>query len=473
MTDRRIRSIAVIGDGIVGLSAALAFRRALGEVTVTLVATKRDPAALADRMPTSLPSIHRFHALMAVDERELVQTGIAVHHLGTRFEDWSASGEPWVHAFRAGGDHADRTAIHHHWAAARRRGEAGPYHLYSAAGGLAEAGKFVHPQADGSALLGNHHYALRLDPSAYEGLLRGRLMDAGIHVTGSEFADVERRPDGGVSAVRLVSGERVEADLFLDCTGPSALLLSRVSEQFESWSHWFPFAMLVPHPDQDLAAPSPVETVRAQAGGWTVVKPLGNRTMSFSLVGENEGTRLTFGCRLPFVHNVLALGDAAVSLDPLNGANLHLAQTAILRAIDLLPGRDCHPVESAEYNRRTADEVRRARDFLALHYLRSGRADAAWRHAAAGVPPQSLARTLDQFEERGRLPFFEEEVFNSESWVMALVGIGVLPRNQDAESLKVAPERAAEALQRRAGELQRLIPTLPSYAAYLGRMKAA
>ena len=54
--ERAIRTIAVAGAGLTGLSAAVAFARALPRTKVTIVALPPDPSALADRMPASLPA---------------------------------------------------------------------------------------------------------------------------------------------------------------------------------------------------------------------------------------------------------------------------------------------------------------------------------------------------------------------------------------------------------------------------------
>ena len=96
-SERAIRNIAVAGGGIVGLSSALAFARALPNAAVTLLETTPDLAALADILPVSLASGPRFHAVVGLDEAELVRDGIATHFLGTLVEDWSVSGQPWWH----------------------------------------------------------------------------------------------------------------------------------------------------------------------------------------------------------------------------------------------------------------------------------------------------------------------------------------------------------------------------------------
>ena len=170
----------------------------------------------------------------------------------------------------------------------------------------------------------------------------------------------------------------------------------------------------------------------------------------------------------PWTRNVLALGDASVTLDPLHGAGLHLAQTAILRALDLLPGRDCHSIELREYVRQTGQETIRVRDFLALHYLRSGRSEGPfWRAASTGRVPDTLAHTLQQFESRGRLPFYEEESFTPHSWSAVLHGMGVLPEAMDPVAAGVDPKTAAAAMQRLAAKLAELSSRLPAYPDYL------
>lgn len=173
----------------------------------------------------------------------------------------------------------------------------------------------------------------------------------------------------------------------------------------------------------------------------------------------------------PWTRNVLALGDAAIAVDPLGGANLNLAQSGIMRALELLPGRDCHPLELAEYNRRSEWEALRVRDFIALHYLRSGRsAGPFWTALAGRAPPHSLAKTLEQWERRGRLPFFEEESFDRESWTSALLGLGIMPREVDPIADAMGIDEAAAAVARQAEHLARFAERLPAYRDYLAQI---
>jgi tryptophan halogenase len=486
---RAIRSVAVAGGGIVGLSTAIAFARALPPVRVTLIDLPADPAALADRMPSSSPVVGRFHAAIGLDERDLVRAGIATHHLGTRFEHWSADGTPWVHVFGSYGQPAGAVPFDQIWARAREAGRVRPYHLHSPAAMLAEAGKFVHPSRDPQPL-STFTYGLRLDPDLYRRRLEAQAAASRIELMRGDIGAIEHRADGAIAALLLEDGRRVEADLYIDCSGPSARLLSSIDDGFEDWGDVLPCDRLLlgagPGPD----IPAPAARFAATDIGWHAQWPLRGRTLKalgFASMTDEEEARRQFGTEpaervairpgrrpRPWLRNVLAIGDAAIAVDPLGGFNLDLAQNAIIRAFELLPGRDGDPLELREYNRRTELMTRRVHDFLALHYLRSGRrAGRFWTDAARKAPPDSLAVTLDQYEARGRLPFHEEESITRNDWTAALLGMGVLPRATDAVAAGVPFEDSVAAMERLAREAGDLAARLPSYGDYLARMARA
>ena len=490
--ERAIRSLCVVGAGIVGLSAALAFSRALPDVRVRLIATPPDPFALADRIGLSLPAIHVFHAAIGLDELQLVREGIAFHHLGTTFEGWTVDGSTWRHVFGEYGLAASGVPFHQIWSRLRRSRQAEPFDRYAAAALLAEADKFVHPQEDSRSPLSTYLYGLRLDPEAYRARLASEAGKIGIEIVEGVFAGVDRRQDGGVAAVRLAGGQSIEADLFLDCAGPSAPLRSLIDDEFEDWADYLPcdrFTLGAPAPP---AAPLPADRVKAVDEGWLWVSTLPTRVetgMAWNSDVTSEAdavSRLESECQVaaaevavirtgrrpaPWKHNVLALGDSAVVGDPLYGPGLYLAQSFILRALELLPGRDCHPLELREFNRRTALQTARLRDFQSLHYLRCGRTDGEfWAWASNRIVSDDLARTLDQYESRGRLPFYEEESFDAQSWLAVLAGLERLPEMIDPASDRVDLDQARQKMREYAARLASLPAGLPSYPDYLRRM---
>lgn len=479
------RSVVVLGDGIVGLSAAVAFARAMPDLKITVVASTPDPAALADHMPGSLPSIHAFHDRIGVTEEEAIAAG-ATHRIGIRFTDWKADGSSFVHAYGDHGRPLGHGAFYQHWLNARRSGKAAAFDAFSAAAALAREGRFVHPDGDPASPFSRFEYALRLDPIRYRDMLARHAERRRVAITAGKFADIERREDGGVAALRLKDSRRLEADLFLDCAGPAAPIRSSLGGSLEDWSEALPCdrMLLAQGPPQPLTS---CDEVTAVAAGWRWSAPLRDRTMtgfaySSALTStmqaarlfdtSSEPVKLHPGFRTdPWLGNVLALGDAAIAIDPLEWTNLHLAQSAIARALDLLPGRDCHPLEVAEYNRRTRQQAGRARDYQSAHYhAGQPRRGEFWKMASRAARPESLAHTLDEFERRGRLPHYEEESFGKESWLALLLGLGLVPTRSDPVTSSADPVRMEAALRALAASTASLPAQVPLYAEYLSRL---
>ncbi|ATY32384.1 tryptophan 7-halogenase [Sphingomonas psychrotolerans] len=461
MSDRAIRSIAILGGGITGLSAAAAFARALPQLAITVIETPPDPAALADRLPGSTSAIHRFHASIGLDERDLLRAGAAVPRLGLRFENWSTGAATWYHVHGEHGAPTGAVAFHQLWARARREGRAEAWHRYAAAGVLAEASKFVHPQP--GTPLATFDYALRLDPERYRPMLTALVDRLRVARFAGAFGTIERRADGGVAALMSADGRRVEADLYVDASGPAAPLADAVAQDFEDWGSVLPYDR-VEIGEAPTSAADPNDTIIGGAGGWQFAASLPGKTLLGRVHADRgEGTSIAIrpGRRAaPWVQNILAIGDAAVALDPLHWPNLHLAQSSIARAIELLPGRDCHPVETAEYNRRARAEAERMRDFQALHYLRAG---------AKIEVPDSLARVVQQFEQRGRFVHQDEDGLLEEIWISALLGLGVVPGATDPLALAVSADAAASRMAEMRAGLATLPARLPGYADYLAR----
>jgi tryptophan halogenase len=173
------------------------------------------------------------------------------------------------------------------------------------------------------------------------------------------------------------------------------------------------------------------------------------------------------------VANVVAFGDSAVALDPLESTNLLLAQSAIRRAVTLMPDTDFQPLVLQEFNRRTLAECERVRDFVAAHYIAaSKRSGPFWGSIGTWAVSDSLAHTLEQFKSRGRLPKYEEETFRDESWFAMMFGLGVYPQAPDPACFRVDESVSLSALDRLAQSSAELPKRLPPYGDYLRHVRS-
>jgi tryptophan halogenase len=219
-----------------------------------------------------------------------------------------------------------------------------------------------------------------------------------------------------------------------------------------------------------------MDRVSATANGWrwTASSPAGSLSGQVFSSAHARDADAESGETIPlrqgrwrelFVRNCVAIGDAAVAIEPLEWTNLHLAHSQIDRLVSMMPGRDCAPVELAEFNRQCGQEADRIRDFLCLHYFCARRSEAFWRDAAAITPPPSLAHTLSLFAERGRLPYYEEETFTRDSWLAVLLGQGVKPRRLDPMTDLVPSPEAERAMAAIAESAHSFHLTAPASAA--------
>ncbi|WP_233222294.1 tryptophan halogenase family protein [Allosphingosinicella deserti] len=490
---RPIRDVVVAGGGIVGWSAAAALRRHLPNVGVTVIADAPAPDALAERIGSTLPSIAAFHGDLGLSEMNAVARTASGYRVGTQFEGWAGNRPAYVHTYGEHGRPFGATSFHLYWHRVRQAGGTASFDTFSPAAELARMGRFVHPQGGPGSILASFEYGLQLNPARYLDLMRAFAVHLGAREHQAKIAQVDvRGEDGFVGGLRLDDGQVVTADLFVDCTGPAARIRSALDAKFEDWSCYLPCDRVILAEGTAPASLPVMDSVVAMSSGWRWQAASPART-SHGLVyasahlSDSKAERalrvhsgaeprgpavaIRIGRRPdPWLRNCVAVGEAAVALEPLEWTNLHVAHSAIDRIVAMMPDRECAPIELAEFNRQSAAEAERIRDFLMLHYVTSDRREPFWRDAAAMRIPDGLAHTLRLFRERGRLPFQEEETFARDSWLSVLFGQGVLPHRADplTDALPIARIEAAMGQMR--DSIRAMASPLPTHADYLGNM---
>jgi tryptophan 7-halogenase len=459
--------IIVVGGGIVAASAALALARALPLATIRLLRPPLDPAALADRLPATQPIVHRFHAAVGIDGAALVRRAGTSHLLATHYRDWGRGGRSCWIAHGAHGDGPDFARIWH-------RSGAAAFADASAAARMAAANRLAaeHPDIDP---------ALRLEVEPYLAVLLALAQQAGVEVHACGQVTAERGPEG--LAALIYDGERMAADLFIDASGPAALLLATLDPAFEDWSARLPGSHLL-FGEAAPAVPNVADAAIACPLGWRFRS--NGRGATRYLLAHNgdeaaaaaallgvepaEAVAIRPGRRpAPWIGNTIAIGDAAAALGPLGGVNLALAQSAILRLVELLPGRVPEPLLAREYNRRRRDETDAAADFQALFLIQAGASGPFWARASEAERSPSLAHLLDHFAARGRIPYREENPLAPELWRAALHGLGVIQRGTDARALALDPALAAERVRQAGAHATAAAAAAPPYPEALAR----
>jgi tryptophan halogenase len=498
-SDRRISDIVIVGGGSAGWMAAAALGSGLGlgrggAARVTLV--ESEEIGIVGVGEATIPPIRLFNRQIGVEEADFVAATQGSFKLGIEFVNWGWAGNRYFHPFGTYGTDFDEVPLHHWWGEANRRGAAPALDEHSMGWGLAKRGRFLPPTRDPRLVQSTHDYAYHFDAMLYGRFLRTHSEKLGVVRREGKVVSVERDGRSGhVSALRLADGALVPGELFIDASGFRSLLLGEaMAVPFEDWSHWLPCdrAWAVPTaPGGDF---TPYTRSTAHRAGWQWRIPLQHRTGNghvFASAFIDEGAaretllanldgpplaeprllRFRAGRRTrAFEGNVVGIGLAAGFLEPLESTSIHLVQTGLTRLLALFPDRDFAPHVIDEYNRVTATEWARVRDFLILHYHLNRRDDGEmWRHCAGYAVPDNLANRIAQFGSHGRLVADGFELFQNPSWLAVHVGQGNVPARADPLVAHRGFVPGAERLAQLRGAISDASDEAPTHTEFIAR----
>ena len=469
--------IAIIGGGSAGWMTAAALARAMPRDARLVVAEDpqaQDSGCLAP-FDSTLPSFPAFSRSLGFDEDRLMKATDATFKLGSRFSGWTRRDTSYIHPFSEFGAVIDGVAFHHLWLKLRQAGQMEPFEDFALAAIAARAGRFARPGDDPRSVTSTMAYGLHLDIGAWVAALRGRAIHEGVARIEGVPASVERAPDGQtVIAVKFEGGGRVEADLFIDCTGSDALVIGALSPEREDWSRWLPCDRVEWSRGGNGAAPLLTEAAALRTG-WRQTMPLqsGSASVTFSAGGPTTnpaalagGRDFVSGRRAPWVGNVIAIGLSATVLEPLEGTGLHLVQSGIAKLLGLFPRPGAASSLAREYNRLMRAESERIRDLLIAHYrLNRRRGQPFWDAAAAVDPPAELATKMRLFGSRGRVPLFDEETFEEASWIATLMGHHIQPERYHPLADRFPPVELRARLDRMRAVMKAAVETMPPVSA--------
>ncbi|GBF59329.1 flavin-dependent tryptophan halogenase PrnA [Candidatus Phycosocius bacilliformis] len=456
-TDKRIRSIVIVGGGSAGWMTAAALANTLKR-DCRIVLVESDQIGTVGVGEATIPPIRTFNEMLGIDEREFVAKTKGSFKLGIEFVDWGGLGNRYFHPFGPHGRAFDIVGLHHYWLKARAAGDSTAFDDFSMAWALAQRGRFTRPNPDPRHVLSTFDYAYHFDAGLYARLLRDYSEARGVIRHEGKVVSVRQNGETGfVEGVTLENGTELTGDLFIDCSGFRGLLIGETLKVgYQDWTHWLPCDRAVAMPCAKVEGMLPYTRSTAREAGWQWRIPLQHRTgngyvycSKFISDDEAEATlranldgevlagpnrlRFTTGRREKFWEaNVVAIGLSSGFLEPLESTSIHLIQAGISKLLALFPQRDFDPLIVNEYNHVAATEFERIRDFLVLHYKLTTRDDSPlWRYCAAMEIPETLQLKIDHFRRYGRHIARDMDLFGQPSWLAVHIGQGNIPEDVD------------------------------------------
>jgi tryptophan halogenase len=254
-------------------------------------------------------------------------------------------------------------------------------------------------------------YAFHLNAQKFADFLRDVATQRGVIHVADDVTDVELREDGHIAAVKTKSGQRLAADLFIDCTGFNALLCEKaLAVDWIDFSPWLlcnrAVVLRVPHEHYYSGQVRPYTTATALSNGWawetvlTSGRAVGYVHSSDHIdldTAERELRRFegphSEGLDARTVHfkvgmrarawtkNCVAVGLAGGFIEPLESTGLYLSYLAAIVLAQQFPYRD-EDMELMAFrtNRVMAARYYEVLDFINLHYCLTKRTDTEfWR----------------------------------------------------------------------------------------------
>jgi tryptophan halogenase len=486
---RRIQQVVVVGADAPAWMAAAALLRSVSGAGIQIRVVELPTLLQPVDAYSALPELAGFHHRIGLDEDLLFSLCKAVPVAGRRFSNWSGAAPPFIHGYDRGPPTAAGLGFTQLWIKGRQKGLRTDFENFSLASVAAKAGRV--PAAPKDAEL-HAAFGYNLDAGAYSAVLRHGTMRGGVDSKTGTIADVEIEGDRIVSVI-LDDGERVEADLFVDASGPRAALIGRMpSADVESWREWLPCDRMQVASAKALKPLPAFSEISAFRHGWIGLFPLQDRTAVVAVYDSRETSDRALLEDLPalakipiggdaivsdlsqgirrraWVGNCVAIGESAFSLEPLDGAQLHIVHYCISQLMTLFPVEAGAFPEAPLYDRIIRRLAVNLRDFQLAHYKLNRRFDMPFWDGCRDAPvPETLQRKLDVFTARGRVPLNDDETFQEQDWESLFIGHGLMPQSYDPRVDAIPEQEHIAQVQARLNDIVGLVEAMPPVDAFI------
>ncbi|WP_100657168.1 tryptophan halogenase family protein [Alteromonas flava] len=447
-----IKKLVILGGGTAGWMSAALIKKIIGPA-VDIVLIESDTIGTVGVGEATIPPIRLVNQILGIQEQDFVRETKATCKLAIRFENWFNQGEHYYHTFGAPGKSMAFCHFHHFWQRANQLGHQTNLWEYDLNYLAAEAGRFA--QINSKDPIIELPFAYHFDAGLYAQYLRKLSEKMGVRRQEGLVDKVITADNGDVSALQLNSGEHIEADFFIDCSGFKGLLIQQtLGVGYDDWSHLLPCDSALAVPSERHERTVPYTRSIAHQAGWQWRIPLQHRNgnghvfcsrfmsvdeathvlmsnLDTAPLGEPKLINFTTGRRRKQWHkNVLAVGLSSGFLEPLESTSIHLIQSAIVRFVQLFPHQQVAASAVAEYNQQSELEFNQIRDFLVLHYVLNNRqGESFWDTMRQLEIPSSLQQKMNLFAQTGKLFREANDLFLESSWLQVMLGQGIMPKD--------------------------------------------
>ncbi|TQF70404.1 tryptophan halogenase family protein [Pseudoalteromonas luteoviolacea] len=425
-------SITIVGGGTAGWMTAVLLNQAYNKFgnTVSIQLVESPDVDIVGVGEATVPAIKDFLQAVGIDEAEFIKSTNATIKNGILFKNWCApTKEGEVHQYMHPFDQErveKRLDVATSWLLSSRNKS------YDDSVSIAKAlsDKNLTPKVQQSKSFQSIvPYSYHLDARLFGQFLRKHAIARGVTRVEAHVNNVVAK-EGKIVSLSTDKGE-ITSDLFIDCTGFRALLMSKLEEQ-ENWHSYSDVllcdkAVTIQTANDTSYAPNPYTISHALSAGWSWKIDLQNRSgngyvyssrhispeqaelefrkhlgldeqSKFNHIDMHVGRR-----RQQWIGNCVAVGLSSGFIEPLESTGLHLIYLAARQFVLHNNFSKTQQSTRDNYNKTMNDTYDELKDFIVLHYVLSDRTDSEfWR---------DIPKTLDGCELlKSRLSVWKHKV---------------------------------------------------------------
>lgn len=419
----KVNKIVIVGGGSSGWMTAAALCKTFPDMDVTLIESK-DIKTIGVGEST-LAEFNSFLGLLGLEDEDWMKACDATYKVSIAFTDFREKGSKFQYPFGlSAGPHV--SLGHDCWPAIRQLDpESSPLEkfaeFYNANTYLANENKLTE-NVDQAIPNFKFKYdtAYHFDSTKFGIYLRDSICKPlGVNHIIEEVSDVEQKENGDIKCVITESGQKFEADIFIDCSGFKSILLEqRMGGVFTSFNDTLlndrALATKLNYDDPNVEMEN-VTNCTAIENGWVWNIPLWNRIGSgyvySSKFVDRDQAEIEFrnhlrsvGKEIPedaeildinikhgvmdraWIGNVLGVGLSYGFVEPLESTGLLTTHENIYRFVRTLQRRDrvITSVDRTLLNGYLNEILYATKSFLEMHYGLSGRDDTEyWKHVTS------------------------------------------------------------------------------------------
>lgn len=504
------KKILVVGGGTAGWLSACFLQRALekinpGAYEITLV--ESEDIGVIGVGEATVPTLVNTLKFLGISELEFMQKCNASFKHAIKFVGWlhepGAEDNYYYHAFQRPAPFAGYDLINFWHSLYGNKSPSKYAHAVTPQADLCESNR-CPKMLDSKPFEGPIGYAYHLDAVLFGRFLREKAQERGVSRVVGTIDNVQRGATGNIISVKTAEGDVLDAELFIDCSGFSGLLINKtLNTEFVSYSNELlcDRAIAIQVPTESGVPVKPYTTSTAMSSGWCWDIALQDRRGTGYVYSSNyisdEGAekelrkylgdasenlsarrlRMRVGRNKHIWNkNVVAIGLSAGFLEPLESSGIYLIEMGVKLLLDFFPHHGEDEMLRKRYNQHIAGLYDETMSFLVMHYCLTNREDTPFWKANKYHQniPDSLQEDLEMWKYKMPSPFDRGgylNFFNHETYQYVLAGMGRLPESAKTIFSKELLHEAEKHFISIRDTSSRAVSISPDHRYYLDQLK--